>query len=602
MRFEKSNPEQKMRNRVFSSAVQLFLKGVAVSFSGLVLLGIINYLIRRYLALHLSTVDFGFFYSMFAFYGLLATFCQFGIKQASAILTASYIAKRQESRISMLLSTLLTFAVCFCAVIICILCLGSNFLASVYFKYPSAAAALIIFTPFILLNPVWYLLLSIPHGKQEFPVYNGLLILQMLLVYISILIFAKYGIFSLSAAWISAMSIAMVLGGVLICRRYQIHLSLRKAFNPHVNKKIWNLCSWMSISTTGLVLLSYLDSFFLTWLADLKQVAAYNIALPIMQILQSLTVLPLVFLPFSADLWEKKKYKEISRIFHLVNLMILLAVLPLSLLLHVLGPWVITIMFGKQFVSSSPALTILSSGVLFYVAGQFNLNLLNASGKQKTGAWIILAVLSADIFLNFMLVPIYGFKGSAIVLSSAYFLTAALSYLFGTRQLNCMQNHFSENTSTSMTPTRTMKLLLAATSGGHLTQGLALLKDLPNCELVVFSEKSPRLQMLDCRFYSYYRPISPFWTLVIAFFPVFFIILKERPDWVVTTGAECGTAAIIAGKLLFRKTIFIETASRYRTKTMSAKICYPLVDKFYVQHEASLDIYGKKAEYIGGVL
>ena len=77
---------------------------------------------------------------------------------------------------------------------------------------------------------------------------------------------------------------------------------------------------------------------------------------------------------------------------------------------------------------------------------------------------------------------------------------------------------------------------------------------------------------------------------------------SSGPDWVVTTGAECGTAAILAAKLLFRKTIFVETASRYRTKTMSAKICYPLVDHFYVQTQEGLAIFGKKAEYIGGIL
>ncbi len=146
------------------------------------------------------------------------------------------------------------------------------------------------------------------------------------------------------------------------------------------------------------------------------------------------------------------------------------------------------------------------------------------------------------------------------------------------------------------------KLFLAATSGGHLTQILTLMKGMPECEFIVFSEHSPRLQTLNCRCYSYYRPRSPFWTLVISFFPAFYAILKERPEWVISTGAECGTAAIIAGKLLFRKTMFIETASRYRTKTMSAKICYPLVNRFYVQYEESLAIYGKKAEYIGGIL
>lgn len=90
--------------------------------------------------------------------------------------------------------------------------------------------------------------------------------------------------------------------------------------------------------------------------------------------------------------------------------------------------------------------------------------------------------------------------------------------------------------------------------------------------------------------------------MIPSFLKALYLIVRTRPDWVVTTGAECGTAAILAAKLLFRKTIFVETASRYRTKTMSAKICYPLVDHFYVQTEESLAIFGKKAKYIGGIL
>ncbi|MBE6367378.1 MAG: hypothetical protein E7052_05645 [Lentisphaerae bacterium] len=146
------------------------------------------------------------------------------------------------------------------------------------------------------------------------------------------------------------------------------------------------------------------------------------------------------------------------------------------------------------------------------------------------------------------------------------------------------------------------KILLAGTSGGHLTQAITLFKDIEGMEKIFFTEFSPRLSSMPYRTYSYNRPKSQILTMILATLKSLYIILKERPDWIITTGAECGTAMIIAGKILFRKTIFIETASRYRTKTMSAKICYHLVDKFYVQHTESLQIYGKKAEYIGGVL
>lgn len=146
------------------------------------------------------------------------------------------------------------------------------------------------------------------------------------------------------------------------------------------------------------------------------------------------------------------------------------------------------------------------------------------------------------------------------------------------------------------------KILLVGTSGGHLTEVLTLFSEISDGNKIVFSEASPRLKTLSCKTYSQKRYPNTLLHMTLCGIKSLYIILKERPDWVITTGAECGTSAIIAGKMLFRKTMFIETASRYRTKTMSAKICYPLVDKFYVQHRESLEIFGKKAEYIGGVL
>lgn len=146
-----------------------------------------------------------------------------------------------------------------------------------------------------------------------------------------------------------------------------------------------------------------------------------------------------------------------------------------------------------------------------------------------------------------------------------------------------------------------MKLLIAATSGGHLTQAMVLFQNIPKTELIFFTEYSKR-SCYNYKTYTYKRPKSQILTMLYSFFKALKIILKERPDWVITTGAECGTATILAATFLCRKTIFIETASRYKTKTVSAKICYPLVDYFFVQHPEALSLFGPKARYIGGVL
>ena len=149
---------------------------------------------------------------------------------------------------------------------------------------------------------------------------------------------------------------------------------------------------------------------------------------------------------------------------------------------------------------------------------------------------------------------------------------------------------------------RKVKLFLAATDGGHLTEGLALFKDLPDTELHVFSEYGLRLSALSCKHYGYHHINHPFLTLIAAFLKVFWLILWVRPDWVVSTGAECGTAAILAAKILCRKTIFVETVTRCKTKTLSARIVYHFVDYFFVQHEESVSLFGSKAQYIGGLL
>ncbi len=424
-----------MTSNFFPSAVHLFLKGVAVSFSGIILLGIINYLIRRHLALTLSRVDFGFFYSMFAFYGLLTTCCQFGIKQAGAILTASYIAKHQERRIGLLLSVLIELTLCSGIVVMLFLIFGRSFLAESFFKYPTVSAAIAIFSPYIVITSVWNIFLSVPHGKMEFAVYNGISVFQMLLVFLGVLSCAKRGILFLTVAWCMALFISMLTTICLVCSRYRLFLSWKAVCCIPLWRKIRSLCGWISVSSSGIVLLSYLDSICLTWLSDLQQVAAYNIALPVMQILQSLMVLPLVFLPLATKMWEERKLHDLKIILIAVNAGLTICTVPLVILIHYFGPWIITIMFGRQFLSSAPALTLLSAGILFSVAGQFNINFLNSSGCPQKGMIAVIVVFLANLTLNFFFIPRYGFYAAAFSLSTANFCFAVLTALFAFNHL-----------------------------------------------------------------------------------------------------------------------------------------------------------------------
>jgi UDP-N-acetylglucosamine:LPS N-acetylglucosamine transferase len=146
-----------------------------------------------------------------------------------------------------------------------------------------------------------------------------------------------------------------------------------------------------------------------------------------------------------------------------------------------------------------------------------------------------------------------------------------------------------------------INVLIAATLGGHLTEALLLFDGIPDVSCSFFTESTQRLT--DRTVYSAGPVDMVSWRATSrSFFRALWVLLRHRPDWVVSTGAEVGVGAILAAKVLWIPTIFVETVTRYKDTTRSAKICYRLVNHLYVQHRGTLELMGPKAEYIGGIL
>ena len=80
------------------------------------------------------------------------------------------------------------------------------------------------------------------------------------------------------------------------------------------------------------------------------------------------------------------------------------------------------------------------------------------------------------------------------------------------------------------------------------------------------------------------------------------LLRKEKIDLLFTNGAQLSIPAVIAGKMLGIKTVFIDTVIRVKTPSWSARAAYPFADIFWVQHREMARKYGKKAKYIGGII
>ena len=71
----------------------------------------------------------------------------------------------------------------------------------------------------------------------------------------------------------------------------------------------------------------------------------------------------------------------------------------------------------------------------------------------------------------------------------------------------------------------------------------------------------------------------------------FFIYLKIRPKYIVSTGAHTAGSMCLIGHLLGSKIIFIETFANSSSKSKTGSIVYKFADLFIVQWESMLELY-----------
>jgi UDP-N-acetylglucosamine:LPS N-acetylglucosamine transferase len=71
------------------------------------------------------------------------------------------------------------------------------------------------------------------------------------------------------------------------------------------------------------------------------------------------------------------------------------------------------------------------------------------------------------------------------------------------------------------------------------------------------------------------------------------VLLKERPQLILSTGAGVAVPFIILGKLLGCKTVFVESFTRVEALSLSARLAQPFLDVIYVQWEQLKQRYAK---------
>jgi beta-1,4-N-acetylglucosaminyltransferase len=150
-----------------------------------------------------------------------------------------------------------------------------------------------------------------------------------------------------------------------------------------------------------------------------------------------------------------------------------------------------------------------------------------------------------------------------------------------------------------------LKICLACSHGGHLREMQRLMPAFEGKDYFFVTFKSESSHRLERAYFIEYGHgyVRERLTWLKTIFVALRILLKERPDVVISTGGgEIAVPFCYAGKLFGAKVILIETLARMTTKSAAGRLVYPIADLFLVQWESLLEKYGRKAQYWGKVI
>lgn len=147
------------------------------------------------------------------------------------------------------------------------------------------------------------------------------------------------------------------------------------------------------------------------------------------------------------------------------------------------------------------------------------------------------------------------------------------------------------------------RAIVVASGGGHLAEALLAIDGVPlRATIATFrlphTEKT--LQGVGWKRTYLTNPHGNPLKYLQNIWQSLWLVVKDRPDLVISTGAGMVVPTCVISKLFGARLVFIETAARVTTPSRTGRLLYRFADEFYVQWEPLLKVY-PRARY-GGML
>jgi O-antigen/teichoic acid export membrane protein len=182
----------------------------------------------------------------------------------------------------------------------------------------------------------------------------------------------------------------------------------------------------LTVTSVGSLIITGADKYIIDFFWGNKDVGIYSMSSSIASMAISLIMSPLTLVvgPYIISVWESRNRGLAERLLAQLTRLTLLISLPMAVGLFVLSVPVLKLLTTPSYYPGSGAIPFIAGGAIFYGLSWLAGLGLALANRTSIAARNYLIAGGLDIFLNFLLVPLFGFVGSAMtyLVSSAFLL------------------------------------------------------------------------------------------------------------------------------------------------------------------------------------
>lgn len=242
----------------------------------------------------------------------------------------------------------------------------------------------------------------------------------------------------LALAWVAGAYVAgyvvlAVGGGYYLLRRTP--LGARVDVRP-MHRELVAFSVPIMVSSFAVSMLSNVDVFMMGYFASTGDVGIYSAMYSLSNLLSVfLFAVGYVYMPAVSALDADGDRAGIDDVYQAATSLTTTVTLPVLLAILVVPDLIIGLSFGPDFVPGANALRALALGYAFHAVVGPNMRTLMSIGRARAIMVNNVVAFSANVALNLVLIPRYGFVGAALATTASYVLMNALYSLVLYREL-----------------------------------------------------------------------------------------------------------------------------------------------------------------------